>query len=179
MENISKGSQDQTGAKTLNYDKASRTLKNQLLRLNSICHLSCQYCLFGVRAERWLGIWRSELKPLKTSAVLQEDTWRIVQTANTRQNNNLTMDDYHHRMSWYLTVKIYRRKLPWFGHVSAAALRCRKPNDAERWTMVVAKEDPVNYWRTTSKSRHTMQSMSSLLRIADTCSRYASITTDF
>ena len=62
-QNISKGSEDQTGTGTL---KTYPSVFQQ--RLNSTSHLSSQYCSMYVTAGRWRRIWRGESRLLKTNA---------------------------------------------------------------------------------------------------------------
>ena len=80
------------------------------------------YCSMAMRAGRWLRIWKSEPKPLKSSATGRSMAHN---TENTRRMNVWQQINVLVRRQEFLLSTIKRRKLSWFGHVYTDTKCCR------------------------------------------------------
>ena len=107
-------------------------------RLNSTCHLSCQYYCTDATVARWRRIWRRECKPLKTNATgecLAYHTWSTKRT-NMYSNRSAYLPDVRSLYCQPSNVASYRGSA-----MSAVTTRCPKSYFKEQWMVVVADKD--------------------------------------
>ena len=108
-----------------------------------------RYCM-DVRAGRWPLIWRGESRPLKTNTV--KNVCHIIGaywTASTKHSEYSCVWQRVDILAGRQQLLLPTVKLSGFGHVM---IHCRRSYYKEQWMigLVVAYEDLVNHWRTTS-----------------------------